>query len=137
MKITFQKSKSDIPLIRFRLPGNDKYFTALVDTGSEVTLADETFVGENDIEPIQEGEMKLQSINDKISHKTSKIQFDILFGRKKYTANCLTTDLSRISAQFNRQYNEGLELSLLIGSDFLSDNKVDIDYKNKVIVINS
>lgn len=141
MKITFQKSKTEIPLIKFWLPDNDTPFIALIDTGSEITLADNEFVKSNNITKGTNGTINIQSLNGKTSNVVTKMDIDVLLkgyrSKKIYPISCLTTDLSPISAQLNHQYNENITLSMIIGSNFLNEIKADIDYKNRIISINS
>ena len=46
LKIPFVKSATDCPIVRYSL-GNGATGFALVDTGSEITLVDESFAKEN------------------------------------------------------------------------------------------
>lgn len=142
MTITFLKSKSDIPLIHFRIPGHSKQYTALVDSGSEITLINNRFIEESGLEPEANGMMNVQGIDGKTNIKTGRYHFHIAFNKyskkeKFFEAYAISTDLSGLAAQFNHQYDEGLVFDMIIGSDFLSVNKADIDYNNKVITINN
>ena len=138
MKITFLKSKSPIPLIRFRLEDNEQQFIALLDSGSELTFVDKTFADKNNIQLKElDNEIKLNQLSAENKSKVKIATPVIKIGQGKTTLTGMIMDLSHLSSALKAEYDEDVEINAIIGSDFLESHNAKIDYEKKIFNMNA
>ena len=138
MKITFLKSKSPIPLIRFRLEDNEQQFIALLDSGSELTFVDKTLADKNNIQLKElNNEIKLNQLSAENKSKVKIATPVIRIGQGKVTLTGMIMDLSRLSSALKAEYDEDVEIDAIIGSDFLESHNAKIDYEKKTFTMNA
>ena len=138
MRISFLNSKTPIPLIGFRLPGSNDTHTALVDTGSELTFIDKSFVQDNNIKfTAIDNEVRLNGIVSDTKRKvliaSPTIKFKGKGPKKAMTVKCIVMDLSTLTNALRSEYNEDRHIDMLLGSDFLKENNAYISYEFKHI----
>lgn len=138
MKITFLKSKSPIPLIRFRLEDNEQQFIALLDSGSELTFVDKTLADKNNIQLKElNNEIKLNQLSAENKSKVKIATPVIRIGQGKVTLTGMIMDLSHLSSALKAEYDEDVEIDAIIGSDFLESHNAKIDYEKKTFTMNA
>lgn len=130
--------KSKVPLVTFRLVGEDYY--AIIDTGSETTMLGIQLNGLVKIREL-EGEGSLVGMNGKSEY--NKItqgaccatletvdgeQVEVVLGGMMY-------DLTVISSHFKNKNDEFIPISAIIGGEFLKHYNAKIDYKKKTLTI--
>lgn len=134
-KIHFVRSGSDCPIVRFSL-GNRAAGYALVDTGSEITLVDESFVKENrgcfslDVTGDKVVMHGVSGSNEKpIVKATAKVEFETKEGGIIYDIEAILCDLTHIKAR--GKYDEDVyPVTAVLGCDFLRENKAKINFIN-------
>ena len=134
MKITFLPSKTVIPLVRFKY--NGKSFTAMIDSGSELTFVDKDFALNNKIKLKEiDNEVKLNQLTTNQRNKVVVASVDIAMGRSNVNITGMVMSLRSLSDAFKAQYNEDITVDLLIGSDFLDANKAKINFDKKTFTM--
>ena len=142
MKKQFLNSKSKIPLIEFRVPGIDKKFVALIDTGAELSMFDKSFIEENKIKVIQsEQKVSIVGIDGKKTLQSMPIgctDIIIIDGTTKanLSVKLPISDFSPVSKHFKSYHNEDRNISLIIGSDLLKHINAEIKYNTQSIIFN-
>lgn len=139
--IPFAEESSRIPLISFRIDSNHMYY-ALVDTGSESTLFDQNLKSDGNL-TITPTDYKMSLIG--LSGETCE--------RRVMTADAILTirdnmdtdnevevegilsDLSVVSESIMERYGKHINVSVVIGSDFLKANGAKIDYRKKMLTL--
>lgn len=131
-----------LPLLNVSLSGIDEKLWILIDTGSELTLFDDTVVsaclseGQHDAE----GELSISFLSGEMNKNSHSVS--LLFDVENYEGETLqlelsgyTADLSNISKHM-KEYNE-LDGNIIgiIGSDYLESTEAKIDYKTGYITI--
>ena len=130
MKISFLPSKTVIPLVRFK--HNGKSFTAMIDSGSELTFVDKDFALNNKINLKEiDNEVKLNQLTTNHKNKVVVANVNAIMGRSKVSITGMVMSLSSLSDAFKAQYDEDITIDLLIGSDFLDANKAKINFERK------
>lgn len=134
MKITFLPSKTVIPLVRFKY--NGKSFTAMIDSGSELTFVDKDFALNNKIKLKEiDNDVKLNQLTTNQRNKVVVASVDIVMGRSNVNITGIVMSLRSLSDAFKAQYNEDITVDLLIGSDFLDANKAKINFDKKTFTM--
>lgn len=134
MKISFLPSKTVIPLVRFK--HNGKSFTAMVDSGSELTFVDKDFALNNKIKLKEiDNEVKLNQLTTNQKNKVVVASVDTTMGRSNIRITGLVMSLNSLSDALKTQYDEDIHVDLLIGGDFLDANKAKINYEKKTFSI--
>lgn len=127
--------RSRIPLVNFRLAGDETYY-ALIDTGSETTLLDVALKDKVEVKSIED-EGNFVGIGGSTEYKT--IEFAdtsfILLGDIKLPFIGLMHDMTALSKHFKDKNKEYIRISAIIGSDLLKKHDAKIDYKNKTLSI--
>jgi len=131
-EVRFKDFDIDIPIVKFLLGGKE-YF-AIVDTGCEDSLFDES---------LKDYAYKIDDANINLigfAGETSVVKmatFNIDFPETNafYRIKAHLTDMSTISSSVSGRLGEDIEISAFIGSSFLKENKCDIDYKRKVLLL--
>lgn len=134
MKISFLPSKTVIPLVRFKY--NGKSFTAMVDSGSELTFVDKDFAFNNKIKLKEiDNEVKLNQLTTNQRNKVVVASVDTIMGRSNIKITGLVMSLNSISDALKAQYDEDIHIDLLIGGDFLDSSKAKINYEKKTFSV--
>ena len=134
MKITFLPSKTVIPLVRFKY--NGKSFTAMIDSGSELTFVDKDFALNNKINLKEiDNEVKLNQLTTNHKNKVVVANIDVTMGRSNVHITGMVMSLRSLSDAFKAQYNEDITVDLLIGSDFLDATKAKINFEKKTFTM--
>lgn len=140
MKITFQEGKSEIPLIKFHMPGKKRMHTAIIDTGSDITLIHKDMIGQYKIPVIRDGEMNVNGLASKTKNKASLVDVTIAVpgdeGFTEIKTQAISADFTFLSRTMSLQYNEPIVIDMLIGSNLLNDINAHIDYKTRTLTIN-
>jgi predicted aspartyl protease len=127
--------KSRIPLVNFRLAGDETYY-ALIDTGSETTLLDVALKDKVEVKSIED-EGNFVGIGGSTDYKT--IEFAdtsfILPGDIELPFIGLMHDMTALSKHFMDKNKEYIRISAIIGSDLLKKHDAKIDYKNRTLTI--
>lgn len=131
----FENVDTTIPIIKYKLNGEVCY--AVVDSGSEQTVFDSSFVkSHNEQFQLSTDGDNMISFSGVSPHPTDvACQYastTIDLGRgKTICVEGMLMSLAHLSDHFD---NYGIHLSLLLGADILSDNDAAIDFvKRKVI----
>lgn len=138
MRISFLKSNTPIPLVGFRLPESNDTHVALIDTGSELTFVDKSFVQEYNIKFKDiDNEVKLNGIVSDTKRKvliaSPIIKFKGKGPKKAMTVKCIVMDLSTLTNALKSEYGEEMHIDMLLGSDFLKENNAHINYEFKYL----
>lgn len=134
MKISFLPSKTVIPLVRFKY--NGKSFTAMIDSGSELTFVDKDFALKNNIKLKEiDNEVKLNQLTTNQRNKVVVANVETIMGRSKVNVIGMVMSLNSLSEAFKSQYGEDIIVDMLIGSDFLDSNKAKINFEKRTFSI--
>lgn len=134
MRISFLKSKTPIPLVRFK--HNGKSFTAMIDSGSELTFVDKDFALNNNIKLKEiDNEVKLNQLTTNQRNKVVYANVETIMGRSKFNIIGMVMSLNSLSEAFKAQYNEDITVDILIGSDFLDSKKAKINFEKRTFSI--
>lgn len=131
--------KSRIPLVTFRLAGEEHY--AIIDTGSEVSIISEGL--RDRIKTKELGvETNLVGVNGGTGYRnlvqgachatlvtSGGEDVEVVLGG-------MLSDLRAISSHFRDKNGEFIPIAVLIGGDFLKHYEAKIDYKKKLLTIN-
>ena len=130
--------KSKVPLVTFRLAGEEHY--AIIDTGSDITMLDVSLKDKIKTKEI-DLEMSCVGVNggseyqkviqgacraDLITSENESV--NVVFGGMIY-------DLKAISNHLESRNKERINVSALLGGDFLKHHNAKIDYKKKTLTI--
>ena len=136
IRIPLHYCKSRVPLVVFRAL-DDKPRVGIIDTGSEVTMIDPALIG-NGMEVVEgnEGQTSFVSVNGEggfntVAHVSGTVRmsdYDIQMSGISY-------DCSNLSRVFSARADKEINVSMIIGSDFLKERNSKIDYKNKTMTI--
>lgn len=135
VKIPFVKSKSEVPVIPFYR--NGKHLYALVDTGSESTLFDNSIVDDGTMFSIElEREMDFIGLNGKTEKKpirgvTSMVNMNGL----DVQVSGINADLTSIRNHLNDMYDEDIRIDAVFGADFLGWYLAKIDFDKREIIL--
>lgn len=134
MKISFLPSKTVIPLVRFK--HNGKSFTAMIDSGSELTFVDKDFALKNNIKLKEiDNEVKLNQLTTNQRDKVVIANVETIMGRSNVNITGMVMSLTSLSDAFKAQYNEDITVDILIGSDFLDSKKAKINFEKRTFSI--
>ena len=131
----FENVDTTIPIIRYKLNGEVCY--AVVDSGSEQTVFDASFVRKNmesfSIRTDEDNRMSLSGVSPHCADVACQYASTTIdLGRNKVIAvEGILMPLDHLSDHFD---NHGLHLSLLLGADVLSDNNAKIDFVNQKVI---
>lgn len=138
--IPFIKSDFRIPLIYFTLGGKD--MVAMVDTGSESTLfnqdipASENFVTEGTGYVMNLIGLSGETAKQRIFGATATIEVQDEKGEtQSLSVEGILTDLSYVSKSIGERSGNNIDVNVIIGSDYMSENKATIDYKRRRLSI--
>ncbi len=140
IQIPLRYCKSRVPLVIFRaLDGKPR--VGIVDTGSEVTMFDPSLIGNGMDATEGGGRTSFVGVNGEgdanaVCRVAGSINvksvdgdtYDIPMSGVEY-------DCSGLSRVFTNRMNKEIEVSAIIGSDFLKERNSKIDYKNKTLII--
>lgn len=133
--------KSKVPLITFRLAGDEEYY-ALIDTGSEITMLDISMKDKIKTKEI-EGETSLVGVNGGSEYQNLlQGACDVCFTTAddeniKIVVGGMVHDMKAISHHFKDKNGAFIPISILIGGDFLKHYNAKIDYKKKTLTLDS
>ena len=135
IKIPFIKSETECPIVRYSL-GNGATSFALVDTGSEITLADEAFAKENKYcfqIDVTKNKVVMHGVcgsNEKpVINATTNIRFGTTEQDMDVSITAVLTNLTNIKTT-NKQNGNVYHITLVLGSDFLTMNKAKLNFIN-------
>lgn len=130
--------KSRVPLVAFRLADEEYY--AIIDTGSDLTMLDVSLKDKIKTKEI-DVEMSHIGVNggseyQKVVQGACRVELisranesvNVVFGGMMY-------DMKAISNHLESRNRERINVSALLGGDFLKHYKAKIDYKNKTLTI--
>ena len=138
LTIPFKKKKVKVPVIECCCEGF--YIQAIVDTGSESNVFDESFLKDNNLVGEDGEEMDLVSLsgagNKHIVYTVeSSLLFDVDNRSQEFTITGISADLSGINDHLRMKYKETKPISLIIGNDFLKQYSAKINYKTKELTL--
>ena len=132
--VKYTDEYSLIPLIKFNRNGQDYY--ALIDTGSESTLIDGSFVESEELDIITSDKTRtLTGLVGKKEEQINTVQIDCTIDSKDNVVlpvTALLSDLSMIQSYFDKWTGGEVIVPILIGSDTLTKLNAKIDYENKL-----
>ena len=141
VRVKFLDYGSDIPIVPFRISEDAVYF-AILDTGSDTTIFDKTFVDKNKDLFADEGcvitdvqglhGVKAMDI-DKVSSMISVGDITKPMLMLKVIGHVL--DLSDINSHIHTYCDKSVNVSAVFGSDTFKAAKANIDYKNDELKI--
>ncbi len=129
IKIPFTRF-STIPLVSFTLT-NGKKCTAIIDTGSDVTIFDREFVKKNkdDFSIVSDVLFNVSGIHSVNKHRSVEIKTKIAFtSNLNIEVSCTGLILPLDTVQKEIEY-----VDMLLGSDFLSQHNMTIDFENNLL----
>ena len=130
--------KSKVPLVTFRLADGEVHH-AIVDTGSEISLLSADLKDRIETREI-ESSANLVGVNGKSGYKKlleGKVNPKFVTADEEYELKGLLYDLGSISNHFKDRKENTINISAIIGGDFLKKYNAKIDYEKSVITINS
>lgn len=138
LTIPFKRKKVKVPIIECCCEGF--YIQAIIDTGSESNVFDESFLKDNNLVGEDGCEMDLVSLgssNNKHIVYTieSALSFDADNRTQSYQITGISADLSVVNEHLKVKYKENKPVSLIIGNDFLKQYNAKINYKTKDITL--
>ena len=127
--------ESKVPVVKLKL--GERELFALVDTGSESTLFDESL---REIEGIKVKELNSDMSFVGLQGKTEDKKISIFSGefksrRSKIRIAGIGADLSSISHHFKKSYNSDIVISILLGCDFLDTYEAVINFDNHTMTL--
>lgn len=127
--------ESKVPVVKLKL--GERELFALVDTGSESSLFDESL---REIEGIKVKELNSDMSFVGLQGKTEDRKIVILSSEFKSRRNKIRiagigADLSSISHHFKKSYNSDIVISILLGCDFLDTYEAVIDFDNHTMTL--
>ncbi len=136
--------ESDIPLVSFSLEEGGERYLAIIDTGSELTLFDYSFVKKNQdyfVDVQNDGEYNVVGVSDNksihVSEKSTNFIFkDVNDEDKEIPLLGLSTDLSDLSNRFMNTYGDEFNIVALIGSNEMRKLGCVIDFVKENISLN-
>lgn len=121
-----------VPVARVKV--GDGYAVAVIDTGSDISMIDTSFVREHPASIRCTGSVTMSSLTGVTGTdggmKAMEYSADVSLGGRKRTAHLVGTDMSHISEQFSGTAHG---IQLLLGMDFLGRNGAVIDCGGKRI----
>ena len=136
VKVPIHYCKSRVPLVVFRAL-DDKPRVGIVDTGSEVTMIDHALIS-NGMEVIDEGEGRTSfvGVNGEGGASTvTRVSGTVRMNDYDVPMSGVAYDCSNLSRIFSARADKEINVSMIIGSDFLKERNSKIDYKNKTMTI--
>ena len=135
VNIPFIEFDSKVPVIKLRL--GDEELHALVDTGSESTLMDEK-LKENKKIKIKDLEHDMSFVG--LNGQTENKRIFVLSGKffhedAEIKIGGISADLSGISAHLKKNYGTDIQISALLGCDFLDCYRAVVDFDNHELVL--
>lgn len=132
--------KSRVPLVTFRaLCGISR--VALIDTGSEVSMFDQSLIGQG-MRVVDEGkETNFVGVNgdggtSRITRVEGIVGMKTRDGENKdVPVSGVIYDFTSLTDIFRKRTKKEVTVSALLGSDFLKAYNAKIDYKNKILTI--
>lgn len=127
--------ESKVPVVKLKL--GERELFALVDTGSESTLFDESL---REIEGIKVKELNSDMSFVGLQGKTEDKKISIFSGefksrRSKIRIAGIGADLFSISHHFKKSYNSDIVISILLGCDFLDTYEAVINFDNHTMTL--
>ena len=137
LTIPFKKTKVRIPIVEFSCAGEDD-LCAIVDTGSESTIFDTTFLAEHNLLKDDTKKMSLVGLNGEgeeltIYHIEQFLSFDDT--GKQFPVEGISANLSTINDHIKNKHKEKTTVSVILGNDFLKKYKAKINYKAKGLTL--
>lgn len=136
--VKLSDTENCIPVVRFHI-GNKQAGYAIVDTGSEVSIFDSAFIADN--EQVFD---KSATLPYAISHiagtdsnpKTEYYSTTVSLGEEgtSFTMTALSYPLKHLS-KFFRESRENIDVTAIIGTDFLSNTKANINFETKEMTL--
>jgi hypothetical protein len=140
IKIPFVKQSPLVPMVRIFLPGGTGGW-AIIDTGSESTLLDKEFVKNNkDYFKFKKTQEKINfvGIDSKNSHPIINAIGSIAFYQDElivfHKLEAIVSDLSNVISHTKQNFD--VETSAILGSDFLKENGVEVNFPDKALYMN-
>lgn len=135
IQIPLRYCKSRVPLVVFRAL-DDKPRVGIVDTGSEVTMIDPQLVG-NGMEVAEGGgSTSFVGVNGEGGASTvARVSGTIRMSDYDIPMSGVVYDCSNLSRIFSARADKEINVSMIIGSDFLNERNSKIDYKNKTMTM--
>ena len=112
---------------------NDKQAVMLLDTGCIGNIIDYSFLKKNNIDVPKLKRNLISGLNYERKIRSSFIELKDVNIENIFNSDIkfLTIDFSKTAKSFEKDY--GIEMSGILGNDFLSKNNIIINYKNKTI----
>lgn len=115
------------PIVELKINGHDYNF--IIDTGSELSFIDDKIVHNTIVDSIY-----MSTCNFNGSFNSDKFYIANVVLNDSIKTKMYTMNIENI--QENIFLKSGLIIHGIIGSDILSEEKVIIDYKNKILIFN-
>jgi len=134
-KIDFEHFQTHVPIIKFKISGNDCWFYGIIDTGSESTVIDDGFVDKHKerfvITP--KHDMSLIGLGGDAKYEIRDVSSNFVFNGNKCMVSGITSDLREFNKQVKQFCDNKLNISVIFGSDMLYQLNTLIDFKNKKV----
>lgn len=133
--------KSKVPLVTFRLVDNDELYYAIIDTGSEISIINDSLRSKIKTKEIN-AETNLVGVNGGTGYRNltqgvcSIVFNDLNEENVNAVVGGMVSDLKAISSHFKNRNDEYISIAIIIGGDFLKHYNAKIDYKKKTLTIN-
>ena len=132
--------KSRIPLITFRITGDERYY-AILDSGSEITMLGEHLKDKLKTKEI-ECETNLVGVNGGSGYKNlvqgaCKARLDGGEEEVPVILGGMIHDMNALSSHFKAEDGEYIRIDAIIGGEFLEHYNAKIDYKKRTVTIDS
>ena len=142
-QISFQEMPNDIPFVKVRFGKEDKPYLALVDTGSALTLFEESIYDDYCLlgEKEDKVEMDITGINGEKSYGGRTLKPIVrLEDSENHTLDFkawgCTFDFSSLNDFYKEVYNLDKRIVMLLGADTMRSLGIMVDFSGKTLLMN-
>ena len=132
--------KSKVPLVTFGLADNDELYYAIIDTGSEISIINDSLRSKIKTKEI-DAETNLVGVNGGTGYRNltqgvcNLVFNDLNEESVSAVVGGMVSDLKAISSHFKNKNDEYIPIAIIIGGDFLKHYNAKINYRNKTLTI--
>lgn len=136
-KIRFKHCPSEIPLISLMMDSGESCL-AVIDTGSEQTIFDETFINEHKDDfaffHTKEG-YNMIGVATETQTLSRTIMMKAHVGKDTLSIYGITADLSNLRIHFKKAYGDDYDIVCILGSDMLKCLNAKINMKQGYLTL--
>lgn len=130
--VPFENYELDLPIVKFKI--KDKEFLALVDTGCEDSMFDDSL--KKYASMLRHSNINLIGFAGE-KGVNNAAYFNISFDKcpDEYELFTHVTDMSTISSSISGRLGKDIDVSAFLGASFLNRYNCEVDYQKKVLVL--